>query len=132
MYFRRYVLFSVISSWHGLKWTINPAFLCSYSIFCLFVSFADSSPETTSEGHLDSIHIATCEKQQQKLTQQEVITDAEISELTATLSDLKNLALDVQIEQDSQLESIDRLTDSVTRGNDRLKNINSRVGKFIK
>uniref|UniRef100_A0A0B6ZQ09 Synaptosomal-associated protein 47 n=1 Tax=Arion vulgaris TaxID=1028688 RepID=A0A0B6ZQ09_9EUPU len=97
------------------------------------MTHSDSNGETTPTfGYASCIDGADSHLQQQEQAQQELITDSEVLELSAALSDLKNLALDIQIEQGSQLETIDRLTDSVTRGSDRLKVMNLKIDKLAK
>ncbi|CAG5120370.1 unnamed protein product [Candidula unifasciata] len=86
--------------------------------------------ETHHQRHLDST--LEFQIQQQEITQDELITDSEVSELRAALSSLKNIAEDIEKEQDQQLETIDNLTESVTRGSHRLQAMNSKIGKLAK
>ncbi|KAH9524531.1 hypothetical protein Btru_027100 [Bulinus truncatus] len=65
----------------------------------------------------------------QALKQGNSISDAEYLELTSTLANLKSLALDIQVEQNDQLTTIDHLTQSVTKANDRVKAVNKIIKK---
>ncbi|CAL1535844.1 unnamed protein product [Lymnaea stagnalis] len=60
-------------------------------------------------------------------TEQAKVSDAEIAELTNTLADLKSLAIDIQKEQDDQIQTIDRVTDSVTKADDRVRALNKTI-----
>ena len=63
---------------------------------------------------------------------EKVISDAEVDELSLALSSIKNTALGINAEQDSQLHDIDELTSSVDRANDRIRAMNKTMGKLLK
>ena len=62
---------------------------------------------------------------------QEVVTEAEAEELASMVDRMKHMAMDIQMEQDSQLESIDSLTSKVQLTTDRLKSDTSRMKRLL-
>lgn len=69
--------------------------------------------------------------QSQASMYKEVITDQEVDQLTATLSNLKSMAIAVQREEDIQSEKLDVLKGSVDRANDRLSATTKRTNKLL-
>ncbi|GFO25680.1 synaptosomal-associated protein 47, partial [Plakobranchus ocellatus] len=72
------------------------------------------------------------QQQQTRSWKDEMISDSEVSELSAALTSIKATALGVSSEQDAQLDDIDHLTSSVTRANDRIKAMNRTMDRLLK
>ncbi|XP_055868886.1 synaptosomal-associated protein 47-like isoform X2 [Biomphalaria glabrata] len=83
-----------------------------------------STPKSLSDNVNDREQLVVSTEKQKS-----IISDAEISELTSTLANLKSLALDIQVEQTEQLTVIDSLTQSVTKANDRIQSVNKVINK---
>ncbi|XP_067650045.1 synaptosomal-associated protein 47-like [Haliotis asinina] len=69
--------------------------------------------------------------QSQASMYKEVISDQEVDQLSATLSNLKSMALAVQHEEDIQNGKLDVLKDSVDRANDRIAATTKRTNKLL-
>ncbi|XP_046568388.1 synaptosomal-associated protein 47-like [Haliotis rubra] len=81
-------------------------------------------------GLVDDVDVQN-DGQTQASMYKEVISDQEVDQLTATLSNLKSMALAVQHEEDIQNEKLDVLTDSVDRANDRLAATTKRTNRLL-
>ncbi|XP_071108448.1 synaptosomal-associated protein 47-like [Haliotis cracherodii] len=98
-------------------------------------SSTDIKSNTTSKkydlsGLVDDMDVQD-DGQSQASMYKEVITDQEVDQLTATLSNLKSMALAVQHEEDIQSEKLDVLKGSVDRANDRLSATTKRTNKLL-
>ncbi|XP_005091799.3 synaptosomal-associated protein 47 [Aplysia californica] len=92
-------------------------------------SSMQSSPDRDSPKHVPTENDVP---QIQARAQKDVVSDAEAAELSATLENLKSLALDISTEQDSQLDMIDRVTQSVDRADYRQKELDKKMNKLLK
>ncbi len=59
-----------------------------------------------------------------------VMTNSEVQELSGIISQMKATAIDVGLEEERQLEVIDRLSDTVDRANMRLKHTTEKVKRL--
>lgn len=113
---------------------VNMMYLFTWSYCFLFLLLPDISNIDNSSNLplIDlSFHDNSSDTQCQITTEQGP-TDREVEEISSVLSNLKSLALDVQVEEDKQLKNLDQLTDSVNRGNDKLGNLNRKIKTLLR
>ncbi|XP_050388713.2 synaptosomal-associated protein 47 [Patella vulgata] len=85
---------------------------------------ADITFGSTSRDH-------TMKSQDEVYMQQEVVSTAEVEELSSNLQNLKSMMLAVGEETDIQNENLDSLTESVDQANIKLRDVNKRINKLM-